>query len=169
MNNPVYIQVRKLRQFKRRYEFFAGEKELAVLDYEKRTSKRATAIKDNKKWSFNRIGFWKPYIEITAEQSPYTKSRIQYGWNYKLKFKASNGKEYLLKKTSHWRNTWAWLDENNNPVVEMKSCQLSKSNRGQVNIIPGQLGNDDFFLLMLLGWYQLIAHEDHAGAAVVVT
>jgi hypothetical protein len=157
MNTPIQIQVRKPEFFKRRYEFFVDEKVVAVLEYERSFGKKAVATIDNKKWVFKRVGFWKPYLEVTAEQSPYTKTRLDYNWKFKTQFNGDDNRNYFLKQTSHFRNTWAWLDENKNAVIEIKSKQLSRSRRGSIMLYKPE--NKELYLLMLIGWGQIIKSE----------
>ena len=163
MNTPIQIQVRKPDFFIRRYEFCIDEKIVAVLEYEKSFGRRAVAIIDNKKWVFNRVGFWKPYLEITAEQSPYTKTRLDYNWKFKTQFRADSGRNYFLTQTSFFKSTWTWFDENNTPVIEIKSKQLSRSSRGI--IVLHQPENKEHYLMMLIGWGQIVKSEDNAAAA----
>src|SRR5690349_20893613 len=98
MSNALQIQIRKPKTFKRHFEFFSGDRELAVLDYKNSFCKQATATSDDKKWILNRKGFWKPTLEISAEQSPYTKSSLPHKWNFRVFFKTESGKELMLKK-----------------------------------------------------------------------
>jgi hypothetical protein len=163
MNTPLQIQVRKPDFFKRRYEFCIDEKVVAVLEYEKSFGRKAIATIDNRRWIFNRVGFWKPYLEITAEQSPYTKTHLNYSWNFKTEFRAGDGKNYFLKQTSYFRSGWTWLDENKTPVIEIRSKQLSRSKRGI--IVLHQPENKELYLMMLIGWGQIIKSEDNAASA----
>ena len=166
---PIEIIVKKPKAFKRRYEFYDNEKEVAVLDYEKGYKSCAVAYIENNKWKLRRGGWWKSYLEITAEQSPYTKTRLYYKWNWKTTFRADNGKEFLLKNTSAWKSKWAWFDENKIPVVDMKSCQLKRDKRGIIIINATRPIPKELYLLMLIGWYQVTGHESSAGAMAAIS
>lgn len=156
------VQVRKPHAFKRRYEFWQNDQLVAVLEYEKRFSCDAVISIGDHKWKIKTAGFWKKSIELTAEQSPYTKTRIAYCWNFRLSFPAENNHTYNFKPIGFWKRSWAWYDENDNPVVEMKTNQFSRKNRGQITL--HQPPSNNGYLLMMLGWYQLLAYEQHSAA-----
>jgi hypothetical protein len=168
-NSTIEIQVKKPKAFKRRYEFYENDRQVALLDYEKAYKSCAIAVIDDKKWKLRRVGFWKSYIEIIAEQSPYTKTRIEFSWTFKTRYRAENGKEYVLKNTSSWKSKWAWLDENKNPVIEIKSCQFKRENRGHILIHANKPAPKELLLLMLVGWYQVTAQENNAAVVIAAT
>lgn len=160
---PLEIQVRKPKTFKCHFEFWQNNEMVAVLDYSSIFKKDATISIKNNQWKIKTVGFWKRYIELTAEQSPYTKSRIDFKWSFKMSFSFDNRQEYHLKPVGFWRRTWSWYDDQEKMVLEIKSNQWSKSNRGKITL--HQPLTADLYFLMVLGWYQLLAYEEHAGAA----
>lgn len=165
MNRPTAtsIQVIKPQLFKRHYQFMVDNDVIAELIYPRAYGKTAGAIIKNKKWQVRKGGFWKHYIEFIADQSPYTKEKIEFGWNFNLKMTSGDGKTYHLKKTSFWKNVWSWLDESNQPVIEMKSNKLSRKNRGNVTFHQPQ--KTELTLLMLIGWFMIVSYEDATAAA----
>jgi hypothetical protein len=160
---PLQIQIKKPHTFKRHFEFWQNEELVAVLDYQKWFNKLAiVSIKDNQ-WKIKTSGFWKKHIELTAEQSPYTKIRIDFKWNYRLSFSFDNRQVYYLKPVGFWRRTWAWHDDNDKVVLEIRSNQWSKNNRGKITMHQPPSAN--LYFLMVLGWYQLLTYEEHSAAA----
>lgn len=164
---PLQIQVKKPGTFIRQYEFWLQEERIAILDYPKRFTNAATiSIKDNQ-WKIKTVGFWKTHIEITAEQSPYTKSRLDMKWTYKLSFSFDNRQVYHFKPTGFWKNVWTWFDDKNNPVIEIRSNQLSNKSRGKITL--HQPASKNLYFLMMLGWFQLLTYEAHTSAGVAAT
>jgi hypothetical protein len=163
---PQEIQIRKPHTFKRHFEFWQNNELVAVLDYPKRFTNAATiSIKDNQ-WKVKTTGFWKKYIEIAAEQSPYTKNRLELKWSYKLSFSFDSRQTYHLKSVGFWKRTWAWHDDQQKVILEIKSNQWSKSNRGKITL--HQPLSVNLYFLMLLGWFQLLTYEEHSAVEAAV-
>jgi len=159
---PLQIQVKKPETFRRHYEFWLNDEQLGTLDYQKWfTSLAIVNIKDNQ-WKIKTVGFWKQHIEITAEQPPYAKSRIELKWSFKLSFSFDNRQVYHFKSIGFWRRTWAWHDDQGKVVLEMKSNQWSKSNRGKITL--HQPLSPNLCFLMMLGWFQVLKYEEHSAA-----
>ena len=158
---PTQIQVSKPKIFTPHYQFRQNEKELAVLDYEKRWGKNAVLHVNDKQFKLKTTGFWKQFIHITAEQSPYLKLSIPFKWTYKMAVSLNNRQTYHFKSVDFWNRVWAWYDEKDNMVVELRSNQFSKQNRGQLTI--HQPATDDLLLLAALGWYTVMAYEEQSA------
>ncbi len=161
--STIQVDIRKPRLFKRRYEFWLQEKQVAVLEYKKNFGCRADLSVGDKRWDIRTIGFWKKSLEIIAQQSPYTKMNIDYNWKYKINFKDSNGNWYLFKRTGVWKSSWSWFDENGKPYIELKSIHFSRKARGRVTF--SHAANEEAYLLMLIGWYLLVTYEALAAVA----
>ena len=160
---PTHIQVKKPQIFKRHYEFWLKEQELAVLDYGKVWYSEAIFRVRDHQWKFKTTGFWKRFIEVTAEQSPYIKLRIHTKWAYKMSVSLDNRNTWHFKGTGFWKRTWGWYDEKENMVIEIRSNYFSKKNRGE--IILHQPITHDMLLLAALGWYEVVAFEEHTSAS----
>jgi hypothetical protein len=159
---PLQIQVKKPETFRRHYEFWLHKELVGTLDYQKWFTKLAILKIKDKQWKINTVGFWKSHIEITADQSPFTKSRIDFKWNFKISFSFDN-RQYHLKRVGFWNQRWVWQDDKNNEVMEMKSKMFSKKNRGIITL--HQPPSTDLYFLMLLGWFQVLGYEQHASTA----
>lgn len=166
-STPVQIEVRKPGYFKRRYEFYSNDKQVAVIQLKKGWRNQATFFIGEKQWDIRCLGFWKRSFELTAQQSPYTKQNIEYNWKYKMNFKDSSGNWYLFKKIGVWKARWCWIDEKGQPYIEMKSVHFSKKRRGEITL--SRPATDDIYLLMLLGWFQLITYEAQVTVAAAAS
>ena len=159
----VDIDIKKPGFFRRRYEFFNNDNLLASLEFKSAFNYRAIISIGNKQWQIRAYGFWNRFLEISTDQSPFTKLHLEFGWKRKLQYKDGRNNQYFFKRTRAWKSNWAWLDEKGNPVIEMRSNQLSCRNRGHV--LLSQQGNEDMYLMILIGWYQLMMYESQAAAA----
>ena len=159
------IQVQKPLKFKRHYVFAADNATVAEMEYAKAYVHKALIKIGREEWTIRRGGFWKPYIEISTGDNRTQPLKIPMRWNYKLKMEV-NGIIYSLQQLSCWKNTWAWLDDRKNPVVEIKSKMMSYKNRG--SIFLHQTNNTKVLLMALVGWFAIINYEDEAMVAVAV-
>lgn len=157
------IDVRKPGYFKRQYGFWLGDKQVAAIEFKKGWSHKATFVTGDKKWDVRSCGFWSKRIELIAQQSPYTKLTLEYNWKYKINFKDSNGNWYLFKRTGVWKSCWNWIDEKGNPVMKLKSIHFSRKARGRISFFKPV--TDEMYLLMLIGWFQLVNYEAQAAVA----
>jgi hypothetical protein len=163
LTNPIQIDIKKPGYFKRQYEFFSNGKLLAGMEFKSAFTSRASFFIGKNQWQIQSVGLWKKHLDIIADQSPFTKLQLDFSWKYKLRFKDSRGNWYLFKRTSVWGSTWAWIDEKGKPYIQMKSKHFSRSSRGYILLF--EQGNEEMYLMMLIGWYQLIAYERQAAAA----
>lgn len=160
---PIQIEVRKPGYFKRVYEFWLNDKQVATLSIKRGWRNNAVFSIGEKQWEIHSIGFWKRSFELTAQQSPFTKQNIEYNWKYRMNFKDTQGNWYLFKKTGTWKSRWCWIDEKGQPYIEMKSIHFSKKRRGQITL--SRPATEDIYLLMLLGWFQMITYEAQVAVA----
>lgn len=159
---PTHIRITQPNWFKRHFEFWQNEQPVAKLDHAKWGCEAVFQVKDHQ-WKLNTTGFWKRFIEVRAEQSPYIKLRIPTKWTCKMQVSLDNRQTWHFKGTGFWNRTWGWYDEKENLVIEIKSNMISRKNRGQ--IVFHQPLTYDMWLLMALGWYTIVAYEQQAAAS----
>jgi hypothetical protein len=157
------IRIVKPGVFKRDYEFYLDDTLKATLKYESAFKSKAIISINNHKWHICRTGFWKKQIELKADQSPYTKATIPSNWKYHISFRAANGNSYTFKPAGFWKRTWIWIDEQEQPVIEMKTT--SPFSKGQGTVVLLQPATEELYLMMVFGWYQVIAYQRDAAAA----
>jgi hypothetical protein len=161
--DPIQIQVSKNGAFKRHYAFFLNDTLLATLIYGSTWRDDAIIQIGDHTWQIKRIGFWKKQIELKADQSPYTKVSIPYNWKYRISYRTDSGIVYSFKPTGFWKRTWAWFNEKEQMVIGMKTVASFSKRRGEISIY--QPPTEELYLLMILGWYQLLTYQQHASAA----
>jgi hypothetical protein len=162
MLTPLQIQIQKPHTFKRYFQFCVNNEVVGVLNFDKPFCYKATASFGESQWTFKISGFFKRFLEVTAQQSPYTKSRVKLCWNHKLTFTTDERNSWFLKPVGFWKRSWSWLNDKNEPVIQLKSNSFSKNNRGEV--LLQQPVNKESFLLILIAWIQVIVSEDEAAS-----
>ena len=166
MASPRIIEVIKSKEGKKRFEFLENDQTFASIDYPKRFQKKATLSAGNQKWEIQRRGWWKHTIEIAADQSPYTKLSAIQNWKGQMFIRTDDNRQFYLKKKGFWKPAWHWLNEKEEPVVEINPCVgWPKRKRGTITIHNSNDTNLTF--LALIGWFvSLTAQEDAATAAM---
>src|SRR5688572_11659834 len=132
MNIPVEIVVKKPNSFKRHYEFWLNNQQVAKLEYLKLWGDGAEIRVNDQRWTLKTSGFWKKTIELAAGQSPYTKLQIPFKWSYKMSVSPNNRDTYSILPKGFWKRRWVWEDAQHNEIIELKSNAFSKKNRGAI-------------------------------------
>lgn len=158
------IDVFKKKDAKKQFEFFENEKPIANIDYPKRFSKTATITAGKNVWKIARTGFWKHYIEITSEQSPYTKWKVHQNWKSELTLRTDDNKLYSFKKAGFWKQRWLWHNETDQPVLELKACGWPQKKKGTVTFLTKK--DDNLLWLSFVGFFLVMCAQEDAAAAV---
>jgi hypothetical protein len=166
MNTQPQILISKTRGVKRHYTLDMGAHGKATIQYQSAFCKNAIGFINEDKWKFTRKGFWKRELEIEADQSPYTKTNIKFGWGNKMTLRAPDNNQYHFKSTGFWRTRWIWSDAAGKQLMEIKSNGYSRSRRGLVTL--NQPWSPTLSWLLMVGWFQLVIWEEQTAAAVAV-
>ena len=166
MVSPQILEVVKSKEAKKRFEFLSNEMPVANVDYPKRFEKKATITADNQKWLINRKGWWKHSIEISSEQSPYSKWSLIQNWKGQTSIRTDDNRQFFLKKRGFWKPAWFWLNEKEEPFVEIAPCGgWPKRKKGTITIHNPSDKASTF--LALIGWFIALAAQEDAAAAAV--
>ena len=157
------FDVVKVKKAKKRYEFLSDDKIVGQLDFPKRYSKAALASAGDNKWQIRRTGWWKTYLEIESQQSPYTKWKVNQNWKGGLSIRTDDNKTYSLCRKGFWRTSWVWTNEKNEPVIEMRHCSWPSKKTSSITF--AKIPDQHLVLLALAGWFVLICAQDEAAAA----
>ena len=164
MTNPAIIEIIKSKDAKKRYDFLLDGKVIAFLDFPNRWVKAAMAQAGDLQWQIRRKGWWKHTIEISAGQSPYSKWNAAMGWRGNISIRTDDNKQFHLKRKGFWNNSWIWINEQNETVVELKLNVWSWRKQGIITL--NNTANTSLIWLSLVGWFIAIcAREDGRAAA----
>jgi hypothetical protein len=163
MITPQEILISKTRGKKRHYSFDLGARGTATLQYESAFCKNAIVRINDLQWNFIRKGFWKKELDIEAQQSPFTKTQIKFGWGHKFTVRAEDNNKYQFKAEGFWRRRYIWYDSAGQKLMEIRSNVFSRNRRGSATLL--QPASSELIWLMMLGWFQLVLWEEQAAAA----
>lgn len=156
------IQINKIKGFKRRYELVVDTKQV-VLDFPSRYKMNAVISVGAKTYSIKRTGWWKRFINIEANQSPFTKWNVQQCWRGGEEFRTENNRVYRLKKAGIFSNKWHWLDEQDQPVIEIRESHWSFTKKATAHFY--NTVDDTSLWLVGVGWFMIICKQQDAAAA----
>jgi hypothetical protein len=119
------------------------------------------------RWSFERKGFWKQWIEVKSLGTQASPARFDYTmFNGLLKF--PDGRVFQWKQANFWGSKWAWIDEYGEPVIGFQTGGFLQM-KGEMSLDPDSDEIPLFGLLVFLGWYLItLYHEDSAAIAASV-
>ena len=162
-NIPAEIQVQTVKAgwMKRSYQFIAQGDIIAQLEFAKSYSKKAVGTIYGNKFEMRRCGFWKSYIEISSTSDSEYNQRIGLNWRNTIKIIDRNRDSYTFKSTSLWGNKWAWFNRNDRPMIEIKSKQISRKNRGLINVKDPEMKDPLFWIVV--SWFLIVCSESDAA------
>lgn len=167
MTNPAIIEIIKSKDAKKRYDFLLEGKVIAFLDFPNRWAKAAIAQAGDLQWKITRKGWWKHTIEISAEQSPYSKWNAAMGWRGTISIRTEDNKQFHLKRKGFWNTSWVWMNEQNETVVELQFNVWLSRKRGLITL--NNTANSSLIWLSLVGWFIAICAREDARAAAAAS
>jgi hypothetical protein len=162
MNEGIKLEVLKSPNAKKRYDLMEGDMLIASLNYPKRFTKSASVEIGNKRWLISRSGFWKHHYEIISEQSPYSKWKLDKNWRGLVSLRMEDNRQFNLRKKGFWKTTWIWVNENEEPVIELQSCGWPQKKRGIITVFSRP--DEATIWLCTIGWFMLLCAEEDAAA-----
>lgn len=160
------VLIKRIKGFKRRYELTVDTKQM-ILDFPARYKMNAGISIGTKSYSIKRTGWWKRFIQIEANQSPFTKWNVQQCWKGGEEFRTENNRVYRLKKAGIFTNKWHWLNENGEPVIEFKEHHWSFTQKASAAFYSSI--DDTTLWLVAVGWFMIICKQQDAAAAAAVS
>lgn len=165
-NIPSHMIVRQEKGswLKRSYAFLDNETPLATLRYDNSQGNKARAVVAGKEFLIRRRGFWKYYLTITSS-STQSEIQIHLNWRGGMKITDAENKHYVFKSTGLWRPRWRWLDGQERIIIEIRSNQFSRKNRGVVEIKYPEMKDPLFWIVV--SWFVIVCGESDGVAAAV--
>lgn len=167
MSTPAIIEIIKSKDARKRYDFLLDGKVIAFVDFPNRWVKAATAQAGDLQWKISRKGWWKHNIEVSAEQSPYSKWNVPLGWRGTISIRTDDNKQFHLKKRGFWNTSWGWMNEQNETVVELKLNVWPSRKQGTITL--SNTANNSLIWLALVGCFISICAREDARAAGAIS
>ncbi len=157
------------------YELQAGPAQLATLTFHSAWGTLATAETADGTWTFKRVGFMNPRVTVRVAGSPDNLAVYQpkFWGDGTLTF--ADGTAFRWQPTNFWASQWAFTGAGDTPLIRFKSGterqRLSDVFKTQaiVEIEPNESIKPFMPLLVALGMYLLILHQQDAAGAVAAT
>lgn len=163
------------KTFERFYELRRRDEVLATLIFRSATGTLATAEAGEETWTFKRVGFLNPRITVRAANTEEDLAVYQpkFWGDGVLSFKA--GRFFSWQPTNFWATAWAFIDPEGTvvmafkPGVEQEKLRDILKTQFTVEFSLAVTTRDLAPLLVTLGLYLLILHQEDAAAAAAVT
>jgi hypothetical protein len=157
------IIVTRPNWLKSEYQFSSGGVNIgeAKLTGSMRPGAAASLLEQN--WSLKQTGFWKPAFEFKSEHRPFTKGKLTPTFGGKISWTASDGKTYTFRKTKWYSSNWAWYDESNILVIEVKPVYSFNKKNALITVAAPK--HPDLAFLIFIGWFSMITQQRNAAAA----
>lgn len=168
----IWIQPKAVEQS---FELRGDEEVYATLNFPKSLGSLAEAAASNGKWTFKRVGFFNITVTIREvgkenDVAVFKPKRMSYSGT--LEF--SNGKVFHWQSSNFWSTRFEFLDSNNKTVAVFKSGVEEPKlkdwfkTQARVEIFEEAKDLPEMELLILFGWYLIIALQLDSSAGAVV-
>jgi hypothetical protein len=171
--HPEWIQP---KTFERRFELRVGDLLFGTLVFQKMTGSMAVARTDSGAWTFKRVGFFNPRITVRNDGSEADAGIYSPKWSGSSgTIQMADGTLYQWRHANFWATRMEWTDGGGRVLVTYQSgvenSRLSDALKTQATMEFSQDARSvpDLPLLILLGWYLVILHQEDAAAAVAAS
>jgi hypothetical protein len=163
------------KTFERWFELRAGDSLYATLRFEKAFGTLATAESADGVWTFKRVGFLNPRVTVrkVGAEANLAIYQPKFWGDGLLEF--PDGRVFHWRSTNFWGTQWGFADWDGNSLFALKpgvdKPKLSDLFKTQALVEVEAQGHAlaELPLLVLLGWYLMILHQDDAAAATAAT
>lgn len=140
----------------------SGTDEFARLRWEKDGGSLATGETADGAWSFKRIGFFHPYVNIRDRATGNDIGRTQIGIGGAGSVQFADGEHYNWL-SNLWRSEWDWATPSGRTLVEFRRDFSIDERAGEVKIPADHLSTIHLPLLSVLGWYLIVLLSEDAA------
>jgi hypothetical protein len=157
------------------FEMYADQQLVATLEWKSEWRNAAVASTPSNVWRFDRVGFWKPHIEITLEAH----EGVLYGtyipnWSgTQGTLTLASGDAYEWKRMNFWSTQYEWHSlrdvEDPKPLIEFHKRSGWGKSRAEIGFLATGIKPESVDLLVAFGWYLLVLQERDTATATVVT
>lgn len=163
------------RTFERQFELRTEDRLFGNLRFEKALGTLATGSSAAGRWTFKRVGFLNPRVTIREagandDLGVYWPKHWSGGW---LEF--VKGGKFHWKATNFWGTEWGFCDVQDRllfvlkPGVEKAKLSDLLKTQAVVEIAPQSHAHAALPLLLLLGWYLMILHQEDTAVTMATT
>lgn len=162
------------KAMERLFELRSGERVLASLEFQSSFGSLAVAACGEERWTFKRVGFFRPRVTIRREGEQKDLAVYRPKWTSSegtLEF--FGGQTYVFQTANFWATRYVLASADGQVLVSYQSGleenhlkDIFKS-QARVEIDPAAANLPELPLLVCAGWYLIILHKDDSAAATV--
>ena len=167
-----WLQPKTLEHY---FELQAGPAQLATLTFHSAWGTLASAETADGAWTFKRVGFLNPRVTVRVAGSPDNLAVYQPRFWGDGAVTFADGTAFRWQPINFWATEWAFTGTGDTPLIRFKSGaekqRLSDMFKTQavVEIESDELIRPFLPLLVALGMYLIILHQQDAAGAVAAT
>jgi hypothetical protein len=144
------------------FELRADDEIVGSLRWER--SAHATAVTADRRWAFNREGFWRSRITVRVPGSVTTFAVFYPRWLGGGSLEGQPGRPLRMVSRSWWRAQWDWVDEVGQPLVHIKNQGRWFEVKYRVVIERQAIALPEMPLLVMLGLYVIVLRSLDASS-----
>lgn len=164
----------QLKAMERRFELRAGEETLGSLEFQSAFGSLAVADCGTERWTFKRVGFFRPRVTIRREGEQQDLAVYRPKWSgSEGVLEISSGRTYTWQTANFWATRYVLAGEDGQALVSYQSGlddnqikDLFKS-QARVEISPAAARLPELPLLVCAGWYLILLYKEDSAAATV--
>lgn len=147
---------------------------VATLGFEKSTGTLATAQVAGESWTFKRVGFFNPRVTVRRAGSEENIAVYEPRFWADGILRLESGREYRWTSTNFWSTQWSFQNPNGTPVFTFKPAKEKTwkdifKTQAMVDVEGEAWKLRELGLLVLLGWYLVIKHQDDMTVSAAAT
>lgn len=170
LEHPLYwVQPKTLS---RNYELRNEVGTLATLTFETAYGSLATARTSSGAWSLKRVGFFKPEVTVRDVGANTNIAVYRPRWTGAEGDLELRDRHYTFKTSNFWATQFEIRDRADRLLISYRSGAKKRSfgdllkTQAEVNVASPQADAHTIELLILVGWYIIVLHNEDASAAV---
>lgn len=173
LSHPLYwVQPKTLsREFELRNEVGT----LATLEFGTAFGSFATARTSSGEWSLKRMGFFKPVVTVREAGQETNIGVYRPRWTGTDGDLELNGRRYTFKTSNFWATQFEVRDSADRPLIAYRAGAKKRTfgdlfkTQAEVIILEPRTHPGDLALLVIVGWYIIVLHNEDSTAVVTAT
>ena len=161
------------KALQRSFELYEGQEKVATLEWQKTFGSLALAETATDRWTLKRSGFLRPRVTARVEGSDQDVALFIPSWTGSGAVEFPNGRVLQWKPLNFWCTKWVFTGAQEEPLVQFshEGEGLKDFFKTQARVELGKNARhmDELPLLVVLGLYLIILHQDDASAVAAAT
>lgn len=169
------IYWRQPHTFERSFILGSQEFEFASLIFQSAFGSLAIATTAEESWSFKRVGFFNPRVTVRRKDEEIDLGIYRPRWTGSEGTLELGGRSFVWKSVNFWATQFVFTDSQAGELMrfrqgnaESKLTDIFKE-QARVEIASHAWEMSELPILISLGWYLIILHQDDSAAVVAAT